>query len=116
MTTASLTIDSRAKLHERFDDEADRLEAPGADVVPFHDAGNEPAPLEAFVDVVLERGVEFEDPLTLVRYAKTAAFATFLLRLRYSCSSKVSSSSQVPAQHSISSNTGSRDSPFSVRL
>ena len=60
-------IDSRADLRERVDEEADRLEGSGADIIPFHDAGNAPALFEAFVDLLLERGVEFEDPLSLVR-------------------------------------------------
>lgn len=61
-------IDSRAELRERVAAAVtDRLASPGSDIVLFHDAGNTPALFAAFVDLLLERGVEFEAPLSLVQ-------------------------------------------------
>ncbi|OVE85912.1 polysaccharide deacetylase family protein [Natronolimnobius baerhuensis] len=63
---ADWTVDSPAELDTELAASADRLESSAADIVLFHDAGNAPELVAHFVDRLLERGVEFEDPVSLV--------------------------------------------------
>ncbi|NGM71177.1 polysaccharide deacetylase family protein [Natronolimnobius sp. AArcel1] len=63
---ADWTVDSPAELDEKIAARSDRLESESADIVLFHDAGNTPDLTAHFVDRLLERGLEFEDPLSLV--------------------------------------------------
>ena len=62
------TAESPADLRERVASESvgERLDSDSADIVLFHDAGNSLAEFEAFVDALLDRGVEFGTPLDLV--------------------------------------------------
>ena len=39
----------------------------GPEVVLFHDAGNEPDAVAAFVDRLLDRGFDLRDPVDLLR-------------------------------------------------
>lgn len=63
---ADWTVDSRAQLDETIEASADRLDSAANDIVLFHDAGNAPDLTAHFVDRLLERGLEFGDPLSLV--------------------------------------------------
>lgn len=60
---------SRADLEAELAADRNRLDSNSADVLLFHDGGNSPQLLASFIELLSERGVQFEDPLDLV--AKT---------------------------------------------
>ena len=63
------TVESRSELRERIEAAAERLTDPSDDVILFHDAGNATALFEDFVELLVERGTEFGDPIDLLNRA-----------------------------------------------
>lgn len=58
-------VDTKAALEANVAD-ADRLDSESADILLFHDGGNSPELFEHYVDLLVDRGVTFGDPLELV--------------------------------------------------
>jgi len=61
------TADSPAELRERVADVSVRFETGSEDVILFHDDGNTAEQFAAFVDELLDRGVDLGDPREAVR-------------------------------------------------
>lgn len=59
-------IETRSEFRTRIESAADRLAHPSADIVLCHDANNTPDQFRDFIELLLERGVKFEDPLELL--------------------------------------------------
>lgn len=60
-------VASKAELRDQVDSVSDRLVQNSPDIVLFHDHSNTPAIFRYFVELLLEHGVEFADPLELLQ-------------------------------------------------
>lgn len=59
-------VESEAELRARVESATDRFDHPSPDIVLFHDDGNTAELFEAFVELLLETGVEFAAPTDLL--------------------------------------------------